>query len=117
MSKIGNFSHLGCPPFQIDGNFGITAAVAEMLIQSDVDTVHIIPAIPKEWDNISVKGLRAKGNRRVSFTVRNGELAECEIVGSMPSKIVVAGIDMIDSFVTTEKGCKKISANKRKERE
>lgn len=94
-----------CPPFQIDSNFGTTAAIAEMLLQSDMDTLHIIPAIPDEWDNISVKGLCAKGKRSVSFTVRNGELAECEISGSIPSKIIVAGGDMTDKFIHNEKGC------------
>ena len=96
----GSYTNMfgACPPFQIDGNFGITAAIAEMLIQSDINIVHIIPAIPKDWDNISVKGLCTKGNRRVSFTIRNGELTECEISGSMPSKIVVAGRDITCSF-------------------
>ena len=104
----GSYTNLfgACPPFQIDSNFGITAAIAEMLIQSDTDTVHVIPAIPKEWDNISVSGLRAKGNRKISFTVCDGELTECEISGSMPSKIIVAGRDMTDRFTPNEKGAK-----------
>jgi alpha-L-fucosidase 2 len=103
----GSYPNMLCahPPFQIDGNFGVTAAIAEMLLQSDTDTVHIIPAIPKEWENISVKGLRAKGDRRVSFTVRNGELTECEISGSMPSKIFVAGRLVNASFACSDSGC------------
>ena len=104
----GSYTNLfgACPPFQIDSNFGITAAIAEMLIQSDTDTVHVIPAIPKEWDNISVSGLRAKGNRKISFTVCDGALTECEIFGSMPQKILVNGKDMSDRFTPNEKGAK-----------
>ena len=104
----GSYTNLfgACPPFQIDSNFGITAAIAEMISQSDIDTVHVIPAIPKEWDNIGVRDLRAKGNRTVSFTVCDGELTECEISGSLPSKIIVAGRDMTDRFKQNEKGAK-----------
>jgi alpha-L-fucosidase 2 len=104
----GSYPNMLCahPPFQIDGNYGVTAAVAEMLLQSDMDGVHIIPAIPKEWSDISVKGLCAKGVRKVSLTVQNGELTECEIIGSMPSRILVAGRDMTDRFIRTEKGCR-----------
>ena len=103
----GSYANLfgACPPFQIDSNFGITAAIVEMLIQSDVDTVHIIPALPTVWDNIGISGIRAKGNRKVSFRVSNGRLTECEIQGSMPTKILVAGEDMTDMFVKSEKGC------------
>ncbi len=96
----GSYANLFCahPPFQIDGNFGATAAVAEMLLQSSVDTLHIIPALPTDWKNIRVEGLRAKGNRCVSFVIKDGKLTECIIKGSMPDKILVAGEDMTENF-------------------
>ncbi len=73
------------PPFQIDGNFGGAAAVAEMLVQSNGEVIELLPALPKAWPSGEVKGLKARGNYEINMRWNAGQVTNLVIKSSKPT--------------------------------
>ena len=71
------------PPFQIDGNFGCTAGIAEMLLQTHDGSIHFLPALPDEWKNGKISGLRTPGGFEISFEWENSQISGIQIKSSL----------------------------------
>ncbi|MDR1342282.1 MAG: glycoside hydrolase family 95 protein [Prevotellaceae bacterium] len=117
MNKGGVYENLfdAHPPFQIDGNLGATAGMAEMLLQSHLGEIHLLPALPDVWKDGAVKGLCARGafvvdvlwksNRLLSASIHSKQGRRCRLRTNIPLKInglnVVSEKDDLGYYVTT----------------
>ena len=77
------------PPMQIDGNFGITAGICEMLLQSQAGEIELLPALPPEWPTGKVTGLRARGGFTVDIEWKDGKVVSYRIAAAEPRPVAV----------------------------
>lgn len=96
----GTFPNLFCahPPFQLDGNMGGTAGMAEMLLQSHTGTIELLPALPAAWKNGHVKGLKARGAYEINMAWKNGVLEQLEVLAQKDSTIELKYGEIKKSF-------------------
>lgn len=81
------------PPFQIDGNFGGTSGIAEMLLQNAGEEIELLPSLPGVWPRGSVRGLRARGGLEIALTWRNGKLTEATLRATRAASCTVRYAD------------------------
>ncbi|MDD4225419.1 MAG: glycoside hydrolase family 95 protein [Mariniphaga sp.] len=86
--------------FQLDGSASTPGFMAEMLLQSHLDEIILLPALPEEWENGSVKGLKARGNFSIDISWENGELTDAQIKSNSGN---IPKIRLVDKYVDPQK--------------
>lgn len=102
---------LNGPPFQIDGNFGFTAAMTEMLLQSQLGKLQLLPAVPRLWANGSVQGLKAMGDFTVDLNWMSGGTTSAKIVANKGGNCVVYFKDIKNATVNGPNGVVNFTVN------
>lgn len=92
------------PPFQIDGNFGATAGIAEMLLQSQGGYFELLPALPDAWKEGSFNGLKARGNFEINVKWNNASLASAEIISNSGKECMIKYPNAKAWVITNSKG-------------
>lgn len=92
------------PPFQIDGNFGVTAGVTEMLVQSQGGYIELLPALPSEWHEGVFKGIKARGNFELSVQWADGRISQAEITSLSGNDCIVKYPDITDYRIVRQDG-------------
>ena len=90
------------PPFQIDGNFGGTAGITEMLLQSHMGFIQLLPALPDAWKDGSIQGVCAKGNFEIGIIWKDGLLKEATLLSKAGQNCTVKYADKTISFKTVK---------------
>lgn len=102
----GLYANLFCahPPFQIDGNFGVTAAIAEMIVQSHGGRVSLLPALPAQWPNGRIRGVRVRGGGEVDLSWEGGRVTRFELRATAGARFTVELDGAVHDIVVPDGG-------------